>query len=165
MLIQKELEAKIMSELNARLGTVEALRGKFVLHGSWQQAGVGLVRWIETDATSPVFVMVSVGTPDRPTFSSAVVNFAVNASVFVRTELDPDGSLLVAMADAIQAVIDDWQSETYQAEFTRFDIPGLSVDGISVQGGTSPTVQGGTAVVSWPMTFSGSYREIENKNS
>lgn len=162
MLIQKELEARIVSLIENALAA--AGRGDICrVCGSWQPVSDGLVRWIDTDVKSVAAINVAVGSPGRETFSDPSVSFSAKVSLFVRHELDATGDLLVELSALVQSVIDDWQAGTYQREFTVFDLPSLSIDDLSVQSGQSPAINGDKVAVVWPLTFSGSYREVETE--
>lgn len=164
MLIQKELEKKIMTLLAAAL-RLKNLEADCRVCGSWQPVVDGLARWVDSDVKSKAALSVAVGTPGRETYSHPSVSFAAKLTLYVRHELDATGELLVSLSDAVQSVIDDWQAGTYQREFTVFDLPSLSVDDLSVQAGSSPVVSGDKVAVAWPLTFSGSYREVEQTNN
>ena len=163
MLIQKELEEKLLTIYRAAL-TAAGITNVTV-SGAWETAQSGLVKWVEGDGTSAAFVNVAVGNPGWQTFSTPVVSFNVNTSLFVRTELDPTGELLAAIAEVIENLHRSWQVATYQSGFTALDLENLSVDGIALGVGASPTVDGANCVVTWPFTLNGSYRESASNNN
>ena len=163
MLIQKELEEKLLTIYRAAL-TAAGITN-VTISGAWETAQSGLVKWVEGDGTSAAFVNVAVGNPGWQTFSTPVVSFNVNTSLFVRTELDPTGELLAAIAGVIEDIHRNWQTSTYQQTFTALDLDNLSVDGIALGVGASPTVDGANCVVTWPFTLNGSYRESASNNN
>lgn len=154
MLIQRELEAKVMSYLAKE---IEARGLDVALTGAWQTSESGLVKWVESTSGKGAIISVALSAPQRETFSLPSVTFSANISLFVRGELDPTGDLLAAAAEVIQDALDEWQTETYQHRFIRFDLPGLSVDEIALEGAASPVVNESIISVTYSARFAGSY--------
>lgn len=160
MLICKELEQKIVADLKGRIGEANGVK----VRGSWEDAGRGLIKWVNEDTTAPAFVSVAVGTPQRETRSANQLSFSANITLFVRIELDVAASIMCGTAEKIESAVTEWQSFTYQQFFTAFDIEGvLSVDDITVGGGGSPTLNNGIASVTWPVVLTGSLVEISEQ--
>ena len=161
MLIPKELESKILTELTAALSAVvsaDELARKCTLTGSWQPSASGLVKWLTAETVNPVHVHVAVGTALPRTFTSGDVDFNVVISLYIRTDLDTTGELQLAYAEKIENLLRGWQAATYQQalaalslqdEFYAGDVQGMS--------GDPPKTQDNISVISWPLVIGGSY--------
>ena len=157
MLVQKELEAKITTALSAALSTASV--DGVEVRGAWATSMSGLVKWVESGSDTPAFLSVSVACPSWQTFSAPTVDFAVSLALFVRCELDSTGSKLCEVAEVIETLLKSWQTSTYQSPFTDLDLENLSIDGLSLGGGSSPTLNDGTVSVAWNFTLSGSFNQ------
>ena len=161
MLIPKELESKILTELTAALSagiSADELARQCTLTGSWQPSASGLVKWIAAETATPVHVHVAVGTALPRTFTSGDVDFNVNISIFIRTDLDTTGELQLAYAEKIENLLRGWQAETYQQALTTLSLPDVFYVGdIQGQSGNSPTLQDNIVSISWPLVIGGSY--------
>lgn len=158
MLIPKELEANIVAAVSEAIAPVGGPGVSCAVSGSWQSVTVGLPRWIAAETPDPAHIHVAVGTALPQTFTSGEVDFSVNLSLFIRTDLDPTGEILVAFAEKIEDLLRSWQSQTYQQAFDALDVPGSFVVGdVQGQSGSSPALNGNIFSVSWPLTISGSY--------
>jgi hypothetical protein len=145
--IEKRLMAEFSAALDAELVTVT---------GSWQPVEKGLVKYVETTPTAAC-VSIAVGTPSRNSAAAADAEITANITLFVAVGMDPTGETFAALAGRVQQILDSFMGDTYQADFTRLDVEGFSVDCVTVQGGSSPQIQNDFISVSWPVTLSGSY--------
>ena len=156
MLIQKELEAKICAAFDS---ACSLLAFRPIIKGAWETALSGLLKWVENpaDANKPAYLSISVSCPSWGTLTTPVVDFAVSVSLFIRPELDPTGAALVEISEKVENVLKNWQLLN-DGTFAALDIAdALSVDGISLGGGSSPIVNDGVCNVSWNFTLSGHF--------
>lgn len=166
MLIPLELEKKIIAAITA---AIESRAGDYnrqcTISGSWQPS-TGLPRWIAAETPAPVHVNVAVGTAIPRTYTAGDVDFPVAVTLFVRTDLDASGALLVAFAEILENLFRSWQAETYQQAFTALNIPnGFAVGDVAGAQGSSPTVNNNLCSVSWPLTIGGTYLEPQPETS
>ena len=159
MLISKELEAKIIAEISAALANPDGQAPLDVtLSGSWQPATTGLPKWIAAETCSPVHVHVAVGTALPQTFTSGEVDFNVNVSLFVRTDLDTTGELMLSYAERLEGLLRSWQADTYQEKLQALSIENVFYVGdVNGQSGQSPTLHDNVVSISWPLVIGGSY--------
>ena len=159
--VPKELEANVVAAVSAALAAAGIDAAKCEVVGTWQSAAHGYVRWIESGVT-PAAVCVTVATALPPTYTAPSVEFAANIELFVRPEKDPQGELLVSIAQTIENMLRAWQAETYQQAFTLLDVADeFAVGSIAGNQGTAPFVQNERCTASWPITISGSYVKSE----
>lgn len=154
MLIQKEIEKRIMLALGERLKD-DKLDDSVSVTGSWQPVDDGLVKWIERDKDSVACLSVSVGTPTHPTFSTPEVQMSANVSLFVRYELDLTGVIIAHVAEIVQDIFDEWQEENYQRHFDYLDFESFTLGEITVSAGSSPVVNNNLVSVTWPVNIVG----------
>ena len=169
MLIPYELEKKIIAAITAAVSSSSGdANRQFKISGAWQES-TAIPRWIAAESPSPVHISVSVGTGLPRTYTAGDVDFPVNVTLFVRTDLDPSGALLLSCAEILENLFRSWQAETYQQAFTALNVPnGFDVGDVAGAQGSSPTVNGNLCSVSWPLTIGGSYLEPsqhENNNT
>ena len=159
--VPKELEANVVAAVSAALAAAGIDADTCEVVGTWQSAAHGYVRWIETGLT-PAVVCVTVATALPQTYTSPSVQFAANIELFVRPDKDPQGELLVSIAQTLENMLRTWQAETYQQAFDLLDVADeFAVGSVSGNQGTAPTVQNERCSVSWPITISGSYIRSE----
>ena len=161
MLIPKELESKILTELTAALSaglSADELARQCTLTGAWKPSASGLVKWIAAETANPVHVHVAVGTALPRTFTSGDVDFNVVISLYIRTDLDTTGELQLAYAEKIENLLRGWQAATYQQALEALSLPDEFYAG-DVQGmsGDPPKTQDNISVISWPLVIGGSY--------
>lgn len=152
MLIQKDIEEKMVQALRVHLGTIKSVE----VRGAWAEAFSGLTRWSE-NPESDAFVSVALGTPSRTASTDPSAAMSANVSVFVRIERDPTGAKLCAIAEALQELFDVWIGFSHNDILTDLDIEEFSVDSISLSAGGSPTLQNDVAAVTYPLEISGSF--------
>ena len=155
MLIEKEIEAKILAAISAVL---PALLPSHSLVGFWQPAAVGNLKRIEDDPSDVAFIEVMTAQGSQATFSDPDISYPVAVQLTVRADLDPDGSALVAFTDPLTALFREWMGATYQQTFTALDIDdAVSIDNVGVSG-SAPAIDLAASVirVRWDLTLSGS---------
>ena len=163
-LIPYRLEKKIIEAISAAISSYPDIVGdQFTVSGSWQPS-TGLPRWLAAESPSPVHVSVAVGTALPRTYTIGDVDFPVNVTLFVRTDLDVTGTFLLVFAGILENLFRSWQAETYQQAFEALDIPGgFAVGDVAGSQGSSPTVNGNLCSVSWPLVIGGSYLEPQSQ--
>lgn len=133
------IEEKVVAALTNALAGPSAPSGipSFKIYGSWNPAAAFAVK-NEEDEKSVAQIGVALSTFARPTFTAPQLSLKGAINLSVRLELDPDGVGFLAAAEAIDNLLQSWQSETYQALFTALDVQNdqeetvVSVDEISI---------------------------------
>lgn len=146
-----EIEKKLMDVFAASLDSAAV-----TVTGSWQPSSEGLVKYVETTPT-PACLSIALGTPQRSSAAAADAEIAANVTLFVSVGSDPTGGMFARLAEDVQSVLDSLMGSTYQADFTRLDVEGFSVDCVTVGGGSSPAVRDDFISLTWPVTLAGSY--------
>ena len=130
-----QLEEKVVAALSAVLTeTVTSFR----IFGSWNPAAAFAVK-NEEDEKAVAQVGVALSTFSRPTFTAPQLTTAGAINLAVRFELDATGARFLAAAEAIDNLLQAWQSDAYQGLFDALDIEGvggdkiLSVDEIAIE--------------------------------
>jgi len=159
MLIEKALEEKVLTSIAAVLPATH----KHILAGFWQPTAPGKLKGLEEDPEATALVETSLGLGNQATFSDPNVTFPLSVQLTVRLELDPQGQKLLDFTEPMHNLFKGWMAATYQQTFTALDIDGLSVDEVSVGGG-SPVLDTSAMVgrVKWDITLAGSYRPSTN---
>ncbi len=154
-----DLESKVAAAIQAALAAVVA---DVKVYRSWHvEETFGETR-NEEDEKSALLVGLALSTFARPTFTAPQMTTNGALTLTVRQELDPSGDLFRAAAEAVDALFQSWQSETYQAMFLALDIAGpdgetvLSVDNVSVDPATPHADEKNrVTTITFPFTLSG----------
>ena len=154
MLIEQDLEAKILAALSSALPATP----KCFATGFWQPSALAVLKRVENTPDAVAILEVATSPAKRETFSVPVVTFDVTVALVVRLDLDPQGTAFAALAEAIIATFREWQAATYQQTFTALDVDGLSADDVAISA-TTPVIDTSTqtARLSWSLTISGTY--------
>ena len=162
MLKAKALEAKLLEKIAAAL---PADIPPYVLAGFWQPSAPGIVKDVETIGSSSGLIEVATSLGRRQTASVSAVTFTVTVNLVVRLELDSQGEKLLDFTEPLQALFDGWMGANYQQPLTALDVPGLSIDGVGVDGGAPRLdIPAKVARVAWTLDLSGTY-EPETTNT
>jgi hypothetical protein len=153
MLIQKDIEAKMLSQIREACAAFDFL----TVRGAWEEAFFGLTRWSEGEGNEDAFISVALGTPARNTPANPVATIAANVTVFVRCECDPRGEKLTLICETLQNLFDQWIQSDHLGESTALDIPEFFVGGVAMGGGNAPTLNNSVCSVTYPLELSGSY--------
>ena len=148
MLIQKDIEAKILSQIREACAAFDFL----TVRGAWEEAFFGLIRWSE-DGGSDAFVSVALSTPTRQAPTNPTATMSANVTVFVRCECDPRGEKLTLICETLQNRFERWIME----DFGALDIPEFSVDGVALASGASPKLENAVCSVTYSLELSGSF--------
>ena len=130
-MIEKLLESAIMAQLAAVLP-----QGTEIV-GAWQTSAPGVVKGSES-GTAAAFVAVAVSPRSFETFTTPKANFAVAISLKVRAERDPQGALFTSCADAMLALLQQWQT-SLPAVRTAMSVDGFTPHGMRIDGGQITT--------------------------
>ena len=165
-MVSADLERKIINEISAALSAA-SLTDLALVRGTWQPSATDAPRWLEGDLFDgrTALIAVAVGTPAKETYSIPLVTFAASVRLHVRAELDSNGVLLLQFADVLQALFARWQVMHYNGDTTALDLPTLSIDGVTVNGGGVPEVSAETISIEFPLTLIGSYRSISDNSN
>jgi hypothetical protein len=148
MLIQKDIEAKILSHIREACEKLDFV----TVRGAWEEAFFGLTRWSE-DSGSGAFVSVALSAPTRKAPTDPTATMSANVTVFVRCEYDPRGEKLTLICKTLQNLFERW----IMKDFGALDIPEFSVDGVALASGASPRLENAVCSVTYPLELSGSF--------
>ena len=145
-----------MSELDLEKRIVAAVAALGVsgleVHGLWNPVDAGLVKGEETDASVPAAAVVRVSPRayDNVTFPTAT--FDCSVAIVVRTDLDPTGSLLATVANAVSGLLARLHRTVAHGRNSSLDVAGLEVAAFHLTGGDGPEFDRASAT--WAVTYS-----------
>jgi len=125
MLISHAIEQRIVAAVSNAIDTAGVVNWQ--IFGAWSPADAFAVK-NEEDPETVATVAVVVSTPASPTFTAPQVTLAGTVTVTVRVDLDPSGSSLLAIAEAVANLLNSWQSDTYQQCFDALDVVDTDTD-------------------------------------
>lgn len=154
MIVEKELENKIVATLAAALG------GKYTVVGSWGVSPDGTVKGEETPADK-VAIAVAVGAPQWDKYLVPSCSMPVAISVAIRREVAPTAAELETVMSPISDFLMDLQLDFDAANALSTDH--FSSDGAQLNGGPPPAFSEATNI--WRITRSFTVRGVPAKTT
>ena len=131
-MIELDLEKRIVAAV-AALG-VSGLE----VRGLWNPVAAGLVKGEETDASVPAAAAVRVSPRAYNAVTFPEVTFDCVIAIVVRTDLDPTGSIVAAVAEAVSGLLARLHRTVAHGRNSSLDVAGFEVAAFHSVGGVGP---------------------------
>jgi hypothetical protein len=156
MLIDKQLEEKVIEMLRAKLASLSPVR----FSGAWSYVPAGSVKGEETPEDS-ISIGVAVGAPVWDQYTVPTCSMPVALAVVIRRETAPDGAALAGIAESIADALQDLQLDA-EAVSRSLTSENFDANGVRLDGGPAPTFVRTTNV--WRFTRSFTVRGVVHKS-